>query len=143
MSMNKQKGVSTVEFAMLVPVLLLLVVMVSEFGMMFYRLNAMTKSVQVAARYLSDISVNPNIALTDAQVKNLICSGTIGGSGTEIVPDCNTKLVLTSPSAAANHLTVSAAYPADWILPNAVAWLLGLPSDSMMLTASSVMRFAR
>jgi Flp pilus assembly protein TadG len=143
MSMNKQKGVSTVEFAMLVPVLLLLVVMVSEFGMMFYRLNAMTKSVQVAARYLSDISVNPNIALTDAQVKNLICSGTIGGAGTEIVPDCNTKLVLTSPSAAANHLTVSAAYPADWILPNAVAWLLGLPSDSMMLTASSVMRFAR
>ena len=46
MSIIKQKGSSTVEFAMLVPLLLLLVVMVAEFGIMFYRLNAVTKSVQ-------------------------------------------------------------------------------------------------
>ena len=63
MSIIKQKGSSTVEFAMLVPLLLLLVVMVSEFGIMFYRLNAVTKSVQDAARYLSDVSVNKKIDL--------------------------------------------------------------------------------
>ncbi len=54
MSIIKQQGSSTVEFAIVLPLLLLLVVMVSEFGIMFYRLNAVTKSVQIAARYLSD-----------------------------------------------------------------------------------------
>ncbi len=144
MSMIKQKGTSTVEFAMLVPLLLLLVIMVSEFGVMFYRLNAVSKSVQVATRYLSDISINPNLALTNSQVKNLICFGSVGGSGTEIVPECNDKLELTPlPSAAAGHITVSARYPANWILPGAVVGLLGLSDDPMALRASSVMRFTQ
>jgi CBS domain containing-hemolysin-like protein len=144
MSINKQKGTSTVEFAMLVPILLMLIFMVTELGTMFYRLNAMTKSVQVAARYLSDISVNPNIALTNAQVKNLICSGTIGGAGTEIIPECQLKLVLDPPpSAASGHVAVSASYPADWILAGAVIAFLNLSGEPMELRASSVMRFAR
>lgn len=144
MNIIKQKGTSTVEFAMLVPLLLLLIVMVSEFGVMFYRLNAVSKSVQVATRYLSDVSVNPNLALTNTQVKNLICFGTAGGTGTEIVPECNDKLELTPPpSAVSGHITVSARYPANWILPNAVVGLLGLSDDPMALRASSVMRFAQ
>lgn len=144
MNLIKQKGTSTVEFAMLLPVLLMLIFMVTELGTMFYRLNAMTKSIQDAARYLSDVSVNPNIALTDAQVKNLICSGTIGGTGTEIVPECQDKLVLDPPlSAASGHITVSATYPADWILVGAVIAFLNLSGEPMELRASSVMRFAR
>ncbi len=142
MSMIKQKGSSTVEFAMLLPLLLLLVVMVSEFGIMFYRLNAVTKSVQDAARYLSDISVNPNLALTNAQVKNLVCFGNIGGTGIPIVSDCNNKLVIIATPALA-HVTVSATYPADWVLPGAVIGLLGLSGNPMTLSASSVMRFAQ
>jgi CBS domain containing-hemolysin-like protein len=144
MKIIKQKGTSTVEFAMLLPVLLTLIFMVTELGTMFYRLNAMTKSIQDAARYLSDVSVNPNIALTDAQVKNLICSGTIGGTGTEIVPECQDKLVLDPPpSAASGHISVSARYPADWILVGAVIAFLNLSGEPMELRASSVMRFAR
>jgi hypothetical protein len=147
MSKFKQKGSSTVEFAMLLPLLLLLIVMVAEFGIMFYRLNAMTKSVQDAARYLSDVSDDPVIALTNDQVKNLICFGTIEGGGTEIteiVPDCNTKLVLDPPpSGADNHVTLSANYPSDWVLPGAVTAFLGLSGDPLALEATSVMRFAQ
>ena len=142
MRVFKQKGSSTVEFAMMVPILLLLIFMVSELGTMFYRLNAVTKSVQIAARYLSDISVNPNIALTPAQIKNLVCYGNIGGTGTQIVPDCITKLVVT-PTSASGHVTVSATYPADWILPSAVKGFLNLSGDPLTLGASSVMRFAQ
>jgi len=40
MNLIKQKGTSTVEFAMMLPVLLMLIFMVSELGTMFYRLNA-------------------------------------------------------------------------------------------------------
>lgn len=144
MSIIKQKGTSTVEFAMLVPMLLMLVFMVTELGTMFYRLNAVTKSVQIAARYLSDVSTNPTIALTNAQVKNLVCSGNIGGADAQIVPDCQAKLTLDPlPSAASGHITVSARYPADWILAGAVIAFLNLSGEPMVLRASSVMRFAQ
>ncbi|MGZ3994929.1 MAG: TadE/TadG family type IV pilus assembly protein [Methylobacter sp.] len=144
MNIIKQKGTSTVEFAMMLPILLMLIFMVTELGTMFYRLNAVTKSVQVAARYLSDVSINPNIALTNAQIKNLICSGDIGGAGAQIVPECQTKLVLDPvPSVASGHVTVSASYPADWILVGAVIAFLNLSGDPMELRASSVMRFAQ
>jgi hypothetical protein len=143
MNIIKQKGTSTVEFAMLLPLLLLLIFMVSELGTMFYRLNAVTKSVQVAARYLSDVSVNKTIALTDAQVKNLVCFGDIEGKGTEIVRDCNTKMSVPKATSINSHVTVSATYPADWILPNAVVGFLHLPGDPMELRASSVMRFTQ
>jgi CBS domain containing-hemolysin-like protein len=144
MSMIKQKGTSTVEFAMLLPVLLMLIFMVSELGTMFYRLNAVTKSVQDAARYLSDVSVNPNIALTDAQVKNLVCSGDIGGTGAQIVPECQDKLVLAPPPvAASDHIAIAARYPADWILVGAVIAFLNLSGEPMELRASSVMRFTQ
>jgi len=144
MNMIKQKGTSTVEFAMLLPVLLMLIFMVSELGTMFYRLNAVTKSVQDATRYLSDVSVSPTIALTNAQVKNLICSGDTGGAGAQIVPECQTKLVLDPlPSAVSGHITVSARYPADWILTGAVIAFLNLSGAPMELRASSVMRFTQ
>ena len=143
MNISKQKGSSTVEFAIIVPILLMLIFMVSEFGTMFYRLNAVTKSVQVAARYLSDVSVNKTIALTDAQVKNLVCFGDIGGNGTEIVPDCNAKISVPKPTSINNHVTVSASYTADWILAGAVVGFLNLSGEPITLSASSVMRFTQ
>ena len=149
MSTFKQQGSSTVEFAIMLPLLLLLVVLVSEFGIRFYQLNALTKSVQDAARYLSDVSVYPDIALTNAQIKNLVCFGKIDGSGAEILTDCNTNLVLDpAPAAALNHITVSAKYPSA--LPglpslNAMMNLVtgGTAPDIMTLQATSVMRYAQ
>jgi Flp pilus assembly protein TadG len=144
MNIIKQRGAATVEFAMMVPILLMLIFMVTELGTMLYRHNAVTKSVQDAARYLSDVSVNQKIALTDAQVINLICSGNIGGGDTQIVPECQTKLDLDPPpSSAAGHVTVSASYPADWILVGAVIAFLNLSGEPMELRASSVMRFTQ
>jgi Flp pilus assembly protein TadG len=144
MNIIKQKGTATVEFAMMLPVLLMLIFMVTELGAMFYRLNAVTKSVQDAARYLSDVSVNQKIALTNAQVKNLVCSGDIGGAGTQIIPECQDKLVLDPvPSSVSGHVTVSARYPADWILAGAVKAFLNLSGEPMQLRASSIMRFTQ
>jgi hypothetical protein len=144
MRIIKQKGTSTIEFAMMLPVLLMLIFMVTELGTMFYRLNAVTKSVEIAARYLSDVSINQTLALTNAEVKNLICSGDIGGAGAQIVPECQDKLILDPPpSAASGHVTVSARYPADWILAGAVIAFLNLSGEPMELRASSVMRFAQ
>jgi len=145
MSIIKQKGSSTVEFAMIVPILLLLIFMVTELGAMFYRLNTVTKSVQIATRYLSDVSINHTVALSNAQIKNMVCFGNIGGTGSvQIVSNCNTKLVVSiTPPPASDHVMVSVTYPADWMLPNAVVSFLNLSGAPLVLGASSVMRFAQ
>jgi hypothetical protein len=145
MNIIKQKGTSTVEFAMMLPILLMLIFMVTELGTMFYQLNAVTKSVQDAARYLSDVSVNQKISLDNDQVKKLICSGNIGGGDTQIVPDCKNKLDLDLLSSASGHVTVSAIYPADWMFFGALMPFLEKLYDKpfLELRASSVMRFTQ
>ena len=140
MSKFKQKGSSTVEFAMMVPLLLLLVFMVSELGIMFYRLNALTKSVQIAARYLSVNDVTP--PLDEATAKNLAVYGNTAGTGTAIVPGLTTTQI-SFPNAGSQHVQVTATYPANWALPGAVIGLLGLSGDPLALKASSVMRLAQ
>ncbi|MEY3788861.1 MAG: hypothetical protein RLZ75_3069 [Pseudomonadota bacterium] len=146
MNIIKQKGSATVEFAMMVPILLILVFMVSALGITFYRLNAVTKSVQVASRYLSDVSPNQTITTSfPIDIKKLICYGNIGGTGVAILPDCNTKLTVKL-TVTSTHITVSATYNSSLILGGILDGLMGLIGGStatqfMTLRASSVMRF--
>lgn len=148
MRVIKQKGSSTVEFAMMLPLLLLLVVMVSEFGTMFYQLNALNKSVQIAARYLSDVSMNKKntiTQMTDAQ--NLAVYGNSAGTGTTVLVNLTTaNFVITNPDS--DHVQVVATYDAYLILGhslNALMQMIGGSTaiDIMTLNASSVMRFAQ
>ena len=50
---NKQNGVALVEFALILPLLLLLTFITTEFGRAVYQYNTITKSVRDAVRYLS------------------------------------------------------------------------------------------
>ena len=150
MTIVKQKGSSTVEFALLLPVLLLLVVAISEYGVMFYRLNAVTKSVSSAARYLSDVSVNYKNTATDiSTAKNLAVYGTTI-VGKAIDPSLAVaNIVITNPDT--QHVKVVATYNANLILLNTLKNLKELfkkgsgstTTSSMTLNASSVMRFAK
>ncbi|MGZ5051780.1 MAG: TadE/TadG family type IV pilus assembly protein [Methylobacter sp.] len=149
MNMKKQQGSSTVEFAIMLPLLILLVVMVAEFGIMFYRLNAVNKSVQIAARYLSDVSVNySNNSADKANAKNLAVYGNVAGTGSPIVPNLSLADIAIS-NVGAQHVRVVASYNANLVLGNALSTLMGLasggsaPTSAMALQASSVMRFAQ
>ncbi|MFU8787786.1 MAG: TadE/TadG family type IV pilus assembly protein [Methylobacter sp.] len=149
MSLIKQKGTSTVEFAMLVPLLLLLIIMVSEFGVMFYRLNAVSKSVQVASRYLSDVAVNnANTAADITNAKNLAVFGNTTGNGASVVPGLTVaNIVITNPIA--QHVQVAVVgYDSNFMLGNALNGLVAMVTGGsvpavMTLRASSVMRFAQ
>jgi Flp pilus assembly protein TadG len=149
MSIIKQKGSSTVEFAILLPLLLLLVVMVAEFGILFYRLNAVTKSVQIAARYLSDVSVNnANTATDKTNARNLAVYGNIAGTGTPILPGFSAaNIVITNPIP--QHVKAEVTnYQSSLILGNSLNALMqmvtgGSSPSIMTLQASSVMRFAQ
>jgi hypothetical protein len=150
MKTHKQKGSSTVEFALVIPLLLLLIAMGSEFGIMFYRLNALTKSVDIAARYLSDIEHT-----STATAKNLAVYGNPAGTGSAIVPGLTSaNIVISNPDT--QHIEVAVTYDAQLILGGTLDALMNygkkiLPApvggngvtDFMTLKAASVMRYTQ
>src|ERR1700687_3319868 len=62
-----QRGTAIVEFALVLPLLLLLTMTTTEFGRAIYQYNTIVKSLRDATRYLS--TQTPNTKLTEA--KNL------------------------------------------------------------------------
>lgn len=72
-----QSGVALVEFALVLPLLLLLSFTVVEFGRALYQYNIITKSVRDGVRYLS--VQTPNTHLSEA--RNLIVYGNLDGTG--------------------------------------------------------------
>lgn len=147
MSIVNQKGGSTVEFAMLLPLLLLLVVAVSELGIRYYQLNTLTKSVQIAARYLSDVSSSATYANYTDNAKNLAVCGHIGACTSQeaVVPGLVAGDIIVPP-VVAQHVQVDATYLSA--LPglpslNKMMGLAGSNYDIIKLQASSVMRFAQ
>ncbi|MBK0394009.1 TadE/TadG family type IV pilus assembly protein [Ramlibacter algicola] len=73
MRKNKQGGVALVEFALILPFLLVLTFTTTEFGRALYEYQAISKSVRVAARYLA----TQNVGTHQAEAANLIVYGTI------------------------------------------------------------------
>lgn len=89
---NNQKGVALVELALILPLLLLLTFITTEFGRAMFEYNAITKSTRDAVRYLS--FQTPGAQVTEA--RNLIVYGNLGGTGTPLVRG----LTLTNVPAA-------------------------------------------
>lgn len=71
-----QGGVALVEFALILPFLLLLAFITTEFGRAMYQYNTIAKSVRDAARYLS-IQL-PNSHITEA--RNLVVYGKLAAT---------------------------------------------------------------
>lgn len=74
---RSQHGVALVEFTLILPLLLILTFVTTEFGRALYQYNTLVKSVRDAARYLS-IQL-PNTHLDEA--RNLIIYGNTAGTG--------------------------------------------------------------
>ena len=50
---NQQHGQSVLEFAMVLPLMLLIVFGIIEFGRAYYQYNTLTKAIRDGARYMS------------------------------------------------------------------------------------------
>jgi Flp pilus assembly protein TadG len=68
---HRQQGVELVELALILPFLILLSMLVVEFGRALYEYNTVAKSVRDAVRYLSVQLPNTNCA----QAQNLVVYG--------------------------------------------------------------------
>lgn len=88
-----QKGTAIVEFALILPLLLLLTMTTTEFGRAIYQYNTIVKSLRDAARYLS--VQTPNTKLTEA--KNLVVFGNVAGTGQALVPGLTVAKVSIPP----------------------------------------------
>ena len=90
---TRQKGTAIVEFALILPLLLLLTMITTEFGRAIYQYNTIVKSLRQATRYLS--LQTPNTKITEAQ--NLVVFGNIAGTGPALVPGLTVAQVSTIP----------------------------------------------
>ncbi len=70
---SRQRGVAIVEFALVLPFLLMLTFITTEFGRALYEYGLLTESVRTATRYLT--TVTPETM--DDAAKNLAVYGTI------------------------------------------------------------------
>jgi Flp pilus assembly protein TadG len=77
---NRQRGVALVEFAFVLPLLLVLSLLATELGRAVYRYNTTAKVVRDAVRYLS--VQTPGTHATEA--RNLIIYGNVAGTGTPL-----------------------------------------------------------
>jgi Flp pilus assembly protein TadG len=82
-----------VEFALVLPLLLLLVMLVTEFGRAVYLYNGAVKQVRDAARYLS--LQTPNDAAAISAARNLIVYGNTDGTGQQLDANLGTSQVAT------------------------------------------------
>lgn len=92
---NKQTGVAILEFALVLPLLLLLTFIVTEYGRALYQYNILTKSVRDAARYLS--AHDKTILTSDpgkvTNAKSLVVYGNFSNAGVPLAIGLSTTQV--------------------------------------------------
>lgn len=88
---TRQKGTAIVEFALILPLLLLLTFITTEFGRAIYQYNIISKSVRDAVRYLSVQTPGTHTVET----KNLVVYGNTAGTGTPLALGLTSTQVLT------------------------------------------------
>jgi hypothetical protein len=144
---RRQTGVAMIEMVIVTPLLLLLVLGVSELGNAFMQQNTLNKSVRDAARQVAGLALlgtTGTVFLTPdliADARNLVVYGNVFGVGSPRLPALSVGQV--SVSDAGNDLvTVQANY--DYIpIVSPVLETFGMgvgPSLEITLRASITMR---
>lgn len=107
---NRQSGAALVEFALVLPLLLILTFITTEFGRALYQYNILAKSVRDAARYMS--IQTPSDTTKYQTARNLVVHGNPSGTGTPLVIGLEDGLVpdptwqLAGAAPAINTVTV-------------------------------------
>jgi Flp pilus assembly protein TadG len=111
-----QRGLAMVEFTITVPILLILIMGVAEFGRAFWQYNTLTKSVEDGARYVAGRALMGSTGVVSisgalqTEGRNLVVYGNTLGAGGAILPGLNTSQV-TVANAGLGNISVSVSYP--------------------------------
>jgi Flp pilus assembly protein TadG len=110
-----QRGIAIVEFTILLPLILFMMLAVAEFGRAFLQYNTLTRAVRDGARYASGTAfqgstqvVQVDAALT-GETRNLVVYGIAAGGSNAVLPNFSTGDV-TLVDAGAGNISVTASY---------------------------------
>jgi hypothetical protein len=84
MRTQRQHGVALVEFALIVPLILIIVLITADIGRALYQYNRVVKSVRNASRYLTTQA--PDNADAATRARNLVVYGSTTGGSVPIDP---------------------------------------------------------
>lgn len=124
-----ERGAAAVEFALLLPVLMLILFGIIEFGMIMYSREVITNASREGARAgIVQSTAKPTVGEIQTIVTNYL-------TGTGVDPNSVTTNVAGAGLTAPNTLTVSVTYPYNFFVPA----ILGL-GNTISLTGQTVMR---
>jgi Flp pilus assembly protein TadG len=121
-SKSGQSGLAVVEFAIILPFIVLVALAVTELGRGLYQYNTLTKAVRDGSRYLADVAYDTlgtvDIAPHVTDVQNLVVYGDIDGGSTPLLPGLSTSdvsvtavaVTLPSGGVTTNHVEVTADF---------------------------------
>lgn len=139
LKMGDKTGVSAVEFAIVLPVLILFLFGIIEFGILFYDKAVITNASREGAR--AGIVYRYPVPVTDAEIEQVVidyCADyLINFAETSTEPLVTIIPTSTTGLEAGDPLTVTVSYPYQFlVLPNFVTALTG----PINLAATTVMR---
>jgi len=114
---KNERGVELVEFALVLPFLLLCCLGLIEFGRAYYTYNILAKAVRDGARFasadnISSAGVIPGGTVTDT--RRIVVYGNTTGTGTTKLPGLLTGQVSVTPNTitlSEHYVTVGVTYP--------------------------------
>ena len=120
------RGQSVIEFAMVLPLLLLVVFGITEFSRAWMTVNILTQASREGARLA--VVTAPDVALVTARVNEVCNAAGVTTTGITVVP----------PSSSDPERRVTVTVQADFqVIPGTI---LGTFSGTIPLSATSVMR---
>ncbi|WP_339480705.1 MULTISPECIES: TadE/TadG family type IV pilus assembly protein [unclassified Pseudomonas] len=112
-----QQGVALVEFTLVLPLLLVLLLAFGEFGRMLYQYNVLLQASRDAGRFVASQAwdsthgiVNVNNAQLQTQTKNVAVYGVPSATGTAVVSGLTTAQVQVA-AVGIDHVRVTITYP--------------------------------
>lgn len=145
-----QRGGASIEFALLLPFLLILTLGIFEISRAFMNYNVLNRQVRIASRYISDnltvgstgvLFISGDVA---SVAKNLVIYGSPGVGGSALLPDLQPGDIVIEATGVLENVVVRASYEHEFLLGPVLDDLLALTGgefpDIINLTASAVMR---
>jgi Flp pilus assembly protein TadG len=147
-SLKPQRGVAMVEFAITLPLLLLLLLAIGEIGRMLYQYNSLLLASRDAGRFVATNAWNATLGKVDLtsdpqlvpRAKNLAVYGMPFNTGTPLVSGLTGADVQVSVQGA-EHVRVTISYTFVPVIGNGIPALIGSGMAlNFPLIATTVMR---
>jgi Flp pilus assembly protein TadG len=129
-----ERGAELIEFAIVLPILMLIIAGIVDFGMMFRTYEAVTNAAREGAR----VGVLPGYGAADVQSRVDAYLAASGLSGTHTTVVANIPVTTTAGTFTASSVTLTYTY--QFTVLSAAAPLFGGNFGSIALKARSVMR---